>query len=66
MSEVTGISSSNLDSSLCFIQPGISHDVHCTPILLLFICLSTFSALKILLYSIDRLIINVMEKVLVT
>ena len=28
-SEVIDISSSNLDSSLCFIQPGISHDVFC-------------------------------------
>ena len=29
MSEVIDISSINLDSSLCFIQPGISHDVLC-------------------------------------
>ena len=28
-SEVTDISPSNLDSSLCFIQPGISQDVLC-------------------------------------
>ena len=28
-SEVTDISPQNLDSSLCFIQPGISHDVVC-------------------------------------
>ena len=27
ISEVTDIFPSNLDSSLCFIQPGISHDV---------------------------------------
>ena len=29
ISEVIGISPGNLDSSLCFIQPGISHDVLC-------------------------------------
>ena len=29
ISEVIDISPSNLDSSLCFIQPGISHDVLC-------------------------------------
>ena len=29
ISEVTGISPCNLDSSLCFIQPGILHDVLC-------------------------------------
>ena len=29
ISEVIDISPSNLDSSLCFIQPGISHDVVC-------------------------------------
>ena len=29
MSEVIDISSSNLDSSLCFIQPSVSHDVLC-------------------------------------
>ena len=29
ISEIIGISPSNLDSSLCFIQPGISHDVLC-------------------------------------
>ena len=29
VSEVIGISPGNLDSSLCFIQPGISPDVHC-------------------------------------
>ena len=29
ISEVTDISPCNLDSSLCFIQPGISHDVLC-------------------------------------
>ena len=29
ISEVIDISSSNLDSSLCFIQPGILHDVLC-------------------------------------
>ena len=29
VSEVTDISASNLDSSLCFIQPNISHDVLC-------------------------------------
>ena len=27
--EIIDISPSNLDSSLCFIQPGISHDVLC-------------------------------------
>ena len=27
--EVIDISPGNLDSSLCFIQPGISHDVLC-------------------------------------
>ena len=30
ISEVIDISPGNLDSSLCFIQPGISHDVLCT------------------------------------
>ena len=29
ISEVIGISPGNLDSSLCFIQPGILHDLHC-------------------------------------
>ena len=29
MSEVIDISPNNLDSSLCFIQPSISHDVLC-------------------------------------
>ena len=29
ISEVIDISPSNLDSSLCFIQPGISHGIHC-------------------------------------
>ena len=29
ISEVIDISYGNLDSSLCFIQPGISHDVLC-------------------------------------
>ena len=29
ISEVIDISLSNLDSSLCFIQPGVSHDVLC-------------------------------------
>ena len=29
ISELTGISPCNLDSSLCFIQPGISQDVLC-------------------------------------
>ena len=29
LSEVIGISPGSLDSSLCFIQPGISHDVLC-------------------------------------
>ena len=29
VSEVIGISPGSLDSSLCFIQPGISHDVLC-------------------------------------
>jgi len=29
ISEVIDISPSNLDSSLCFIQPGISHDMLC-------------------------------------
>ena len=29
ISEVIDISSSNLDSNLCFIQLDISHDVHC-------------------------------------
>ena len=29
ISEVIGVSPSNLDSSLCFIQPGILHDVLC-------------------------------------
>ena len=29
ISEVIDISPSNLDSSLCFIQPGISYDVLC-------------------------------------
>ena len=29
MSEVIDISPSKLDSNLCFIQPGISHDVLC-------------------------------------
>ena len=29
MSEITDISPSNLDSSLCFFQPGVSHDVLC-------------------------------------
>ena len=29
ISEVIDISLSNLDSSLCFIKPGISHDVLC-------------------------------------
>ena len=29
VSEVIAISPSNLDSSLCFIQPSISHDVLC-------------------------------------
>ena len=29
LSEVIDISPSNLDSSLCFIQPSISHDVLC-------------------------------------
>ena len=29
MSEVIDISPSNLDSSLCFSQPSVSHDVHC-------------------------------------
>ena len=29
ISEVSDISSSNLDSSLCFLQPSISHDVLC-------------------------------------
>ena len=32
ISEVTDISPSNLDSSLCFIQPRILHDVHCTEV----------------------------------
>ena len=31
MSEVIDISPGNLDSSLCFIQPSVSHDVLCTP-----------------------------------
>ena len=30
ISEVIDISPSNLDSSLCFFQPSISHDVLCT------------------------------------
>ena len=30
ISEVIDISPSNLDSSLCFIQPSVSHDVCCT------------------------------------
>ena len=30
ISEITDISPGNLDSGLCFIQPGISHDVLCT------------------------------------
>jgi len=30
ISEVIDISPANLDSSLCFIQPGISHDVLCS------------------------------------
>ena len=29
ISEVIDVSPNNLDSSLCFIQPGISHDVLC-------------------------------------
>ena len=29
ISEVIDISLGNLDSSLCFIQPGVSHDVLC-------------------------------------
>ena len=29
ISEVIGISPSNLDSSLCFFQPSVSHDVLC-------------------------------------
>ena len=29
ISEVTDISPGSLDSSLCFIQPSVSHDVHC-------------------------------------
>jgi len=29
MSEVVDISPGNRDSSMCFIQPGISHDVFC-------------------------------------
>ena len=29
ISEVIGSSLGNLDSSLCFIHPGIYHDVHC-------------------------------------
>ena len=29
ISEVTDVSPGNLDSSLCFIQPGILHDVFC-------------------------------------
>ena len=32
MSEVIDFSPSNLDSSLSFIQPGISHDVPCIEI----------------------------------
>ena len=32
ISEVIDISPSNLDSSLCFIQPGISHDILCTEV----------------------------------
>ena len=31
ISEVIGISPSNLDSNLCFIQPGISHEVAMAP-----------------------------------
>ena len=30
VSEVVDVSPGNLDSSLCFIQPSISHDVLCT------------------------------------
>ena len=29
ISEIVDISTGNLDSSLCFIQPGVSHDVLC-------------------------------------
>ena len=29
ISKAFDVSSGNLDSSLCFIQPSISHDVHC-------------------------------------
>ena len=32
ISEVTDISPGNLDSSLCFLQPSISHDVICMEI----------------------------------
>ena len=32
LSEIIGISPGNLDSSLCFIQPSVSHDVLCTEV----------------------------------
>ena len=32
ISEVIDISPSNLDSSLCFIQPTTSHDIHCVKV----------------------------------
>ena len=33
ISEIIDIYPGNLDSSLCFIQPGISHDVFCRSVL---------------------------------